>query len=69
MLKYTGGGYNGTRPEIPVRDLTDKEAEEFGGEEFLVSTGLYEKVRSIRCHGDRKVGKARKSAEVKHDED
>ena len=66
MLKYTGGGYNGTRPEIPVRDLTDKEAEEFGGEEFLVSTGLYEKVR---CYGDRKAGKARKSAEVKHDED
>ena len=67
MLKYTGGGYGGTRPEIPVRNLTDEEAEEFGGEEFLVSTGLYEK--DIRCHGDRKAGKARKSAEVKHGED
>jgi len=63
MLKYTGGGYGGTRPEIPVRDLTDKEAEEFGGEEFLVSTGLYEKAE------DRKTGRARKSAEVKHGED
>jgi len=63
MLKYTGGGYNGTRPEIPVRDLTNEEAEEFGGAEFLISTGLYEKVE------DRKTGRARKSAEVKHDED
>ena len=63
MLKYTGGGYNGTRPEIPVRDLTNEEAEEFGGAEFLISTGLYEKVEDI------KTGRARKSAEVKHDED
>ena len=63
MLKYTGGGYNGTRPEIPVRDLTNEEAEEFGGAEFLISTGLYEKVE------DRKTGRARKSVEVKHDED
>ena len=63
MLKYTGGGYNGTRPEIPVRDLTNEEAEEFGGAEFLISTGLYEKVE------DRKTGRARKSAEVKHGED
>ena len=63
MLKYTGGGYNGTRPEIPVRDLTNEEAEEFGGAEFLISTGLYEKAE------DRKTGRARKSAEVKHGED
>ena len=63
MLKYTGGGYGGTRPEIPVRDLTDKEAEEFGGAEFLISTGLYEKAE------DRKTGRARKSAEAKHGED
>ncbi len=63
MLKYTGGGYNGTRPEIPVRDLSDEEAEELGGEEFLISTGLYEKVK------DKKAAKARKSAEVNYDKD
>lgn len=59
MLKYTGGGYGGTRPEIPVRDLTDEDVKELGGEEFLISTGLYEKVEKK---------KSRKKQEVNHDE-
>jgi len=62
MLKYTGGGYNGTRPELPVRDLTEEDVKELGGEEFILSTGLYEKVE------DKKATKARKGAEVKYDE-
>jgi hypothetical protein len=41
-LKYTGKGY---RPNIPARDLTADEVERYGGEEFLLKTGLYEKTK------------------------
>jgi len=41
MLKYRGQG--DFRAGIPARDLTDEEVEKFGGERFLLSTGLYEK--------------------------
>lgn len=40
MLKYVG---NGSLADIPARDLTDEEVEQFG-EAFLLSTGLYVKV-------------------------
>lgn len=40
MLKWKGTGF---LPGIPARDLTDQEVEEFGGEKYLVGTGLYEK--------------------------
>ena len=40
---YTGGGYGGSLPGIPARDLTDEEAKEHGGDKKLVATGLYEK--------------------------
>ena len=40
MLKYVG---NGSLADIPARDLTDDEVEQFG-EAFLLSTGLYVKV-------------------------
>jgi len=43
MLKYTGGGYGGSQPGIPARDLTDSEVIQFGGESALIATGLYEK--------------------------
>lgn len=42
MLRYTGGGCGGSLPGIPARDLKDKEAEALGGQEWLVSTGLFE---------------------------
>lgn len=28
---------------IPARDLTDAEVEQYGGEEYLIGTGLYER--------------------------
>ena len=37
---YTGGGYGGSLPNIPARDLTDEEAKQFG-KAFLLATGLY----------------------------
>lgn len=30
-------------PGIPARDLTADEVEEYGGEEYLLATGLYSK--------------------------
>ncbi len=42
MLKYRGQG--NCLAGIPARDLSDAEVEEHGGERFLLSTGLYEKV-------------------------
>jgi len=41
MLKYIG---NASLADIPARDLTDDEVKIYGGEEFLLSTGLYVKV-------------------------
>jgi hypothetical protein len=43
MLKYIGDGFI---PGVPARDLTDEEVEKCGGEEFLLSTGLYKKSKS-----------------------
>ncbi len=40
MLKYVGKGF---LTGVPARDLSDKEVEDNGGEEFLISTGLYAK--------------------------
>jgi len=40
MLKYIGNGF---LPGIPPRDLADDEVKKFGGEKFLLSTGLYAK--------------------------
>lgn len=39
-LKYIGQAWI---PDIPARDLTREEVEMFGGEEFLLETGLYVK--------------------------
>lgn len=39
-LKYVGAGFV---PGIPARDLTAEEVKEFGGEKFLLETGLYNK--------------------------
>jgi hypothetical protein len=40
-LRYTGGGYRGWLPNIPARDLTLAEVEQYGGQEQLLKTGLY----------------------------
>lgn len=41
MLIYIGNG--AAIPDIPARDLSDEEVEQFGGEQRLVKTGLYRK--------------------------
>lgn len=46
MLIYTGGGYGGSVPNIPARDLSDGEAEQFGGAAQLIATGLYQKAEA-----------------------
>lgn len=43
MLIYNGGGYGGSLPLIPARNLTDEEVERLGGEKALLATGLYER--------------------------
>lgn len=43
MLKYTGGGYGGFAPNVPARDLTDAEVEQYGGETMLLGSGVYER--------------------------
>lgn len=42
MLRYVGEGK--AIIGIPARDLRDEEVKEYGGEDFLVGTGLYEKM-------------------------
>jgi hypothetical protein len=37
-LKYEG---NSILPGVPARDLTAEEVEQYGGEKFLIGTGLY----------------------------
>lgn len=39
-LTYIG---HGAIPGIPARNLTAEEVKEYGGESFLISTGLYAK--------------------------
>jgi hypothetical protein len=39
-LIYTGGGYGGSLPGIPARDLTSAEVQAYGREALLAS-GLY----------------------------
>jgi len=43
-LKYIGQAFI---LGIPARDLSDEEVEEYGGEAFLVGSGLYEKVEAM----------------------
>ena len=45
MLKYIGNGAALVTEQIPARDLTDQEVIEYGGEEKLLASGLYEKPR------------------------
>lgn len=40
MLKWNGTGFV---PNIPARDLNDDEVDRYGGEEFLLLLGIYEK--------------------------
>lgn len=41
MLRYTGGGFGGSLPGLPARDLADQEVLDLGGEADLIATGLY----------------------------
>lgn len=38
VLIYVGGGW---LPGVPARDLTASEVEQYGGADYLISTGLY----------------------------
>lgn len=40
MLVYIGNGF---LPGVPARDLTAEEVEKYGGESYLLDTGLYTK--------------------------
>lgn len=43
MLKFVGGS-DKFYPGIPPQDLSEEEAKQYGGEKFLLSTGLWKKV-------------------------
>jgi hypothetical protein len=43
VLKYVGKE-KGILPGVPAKDLTYKEVKMFGGYNYLISTGLYERV-------------------------
>jgi len=49
MLKYNGGGFGGSIPNIPARDLTDEEVLMFG-KELLLLCGLYEEPQEADIH-------------------
>lgn len=40
ILKFNG---TGAIPGLPAKDLTEAQAEKFGGVQFLLKTGIYEK--------------------------
>lgn len=48
MLIYTGGGFGGSLPLIPSRDLNDDEVTRYGGAAHLIATGLYAKPNKSR---------------------
>jgi len=43
-LVYTGGGFGGSLPNIPARDLTVQEIKQYGGADQLVASGLYARI-------------------------
>lgn len=45
MLKYVG---NGWMHNVPARDLSDEEVIRYGGLKFLLSTGIYQEVKSMQ---------------------
>jgi len=45
-LTYTGGGFGGSLPGVPARDLTPDEVKQHGGEKVLLASGLYEKSKA-----------------------
>lgn len=70
MLIYTGGGFGGALADVPARDLTLQEVEKYGGEEFLLSTGLYtKKTEEKRAQGGHENKLARGGADNKAMED
>lgn len=56
MLKWNGTGFC---LAVPARDLNDKEVEQYGGKEYLLSLGIYEepaenKIETPRPSKDRR---------------
>lgn len=45
-LRYVGNAF---LPNVPARDLTEEEVKEYGGEKFLLESGLYVKA-SVKPH-------------------
>jgi hypothetical protein len=60
LLGYIGNDFI---PGIPARDLTEEEVEEYGGEEYLVKTGLYKKMDEEK--GGRSINKRAASPQQK----
>lgn len=46
-LAYTGGGFGGSLQGVPARGLTAAEVKEHGGEKYLISKGIYERVNNV----------------------
>ena len=44
---------------IPARDLTESEVELYGGEDYLLSTGLYKKPEKIKSEDKTNVRKTK----------
>jgi hypothetical protein len=51
-LKFTPAGF--TIQAIPARDLTDEEVEQWG-EEYLIATGLYKRVRETHAEREQQA--------------
>jgi len=47
-LVYTGAGMGAFFAGIPARDLTPAEVEKYGGLEFILALGLYEKPAPVK---------------------
>lgn len=61
MLKYNIG--SGFIVGVPARDLSDEEVEKYGGEEFLIGTGLYVADPAGAAKSGKKIGKKAEKAE------
>ena len=60
VLHYIGRE-KGILPGVPARDLDYKEVKQFGGYSFLMSTGLYE---TIKSEDQQRRGRKRKIEDI-----
>jgi hypothetical protein len=63
-MRYTGGGYGGSLPGVPARDLSDEEVQQHGGIKALQATGLYACLRRQEPARGRKVPRENVDTEV-----